>query len=258
MDHTDTGSIAPAVRHDGWTDQRKAHFLEHLAGHGNVRAACARVAMSHEAAYRLRRRDALFARAWAAALNLAREASAQVLACRAIDGIEEEIWYRGEVVGTRRRYDSRLLLAHMARLDAAAEAEGAREDAARFDELVALVAGAEPPDTVVCGDDGVPISREASVAVAMAAAVELAREDAALNGTGDAELSPAAHYAAGYEAAVQWDAWVDLAHAAVDRLLAEPLGPAVAAVPAAIPMTASTVSTSALAQPIDAGHHRAM
>ena len=30
-----------------------------------------------------------------------------------------------------------------------------------------------------------------------------------LNGTGDAELSPAAHYAAGYEAAVQWDAWVD-------------------------------------------------
>jgi hypothetical protein len=226
MDQLTNPAANLAVRHDGWTDARKAQFLEHLAGHGNVRAACARVAMSHEAAYRLRRRDALFARAWAAALNLAREASAQVLACRAIDGIEEEIWYRGEVVGTRRRYDSRLLLAHMARLDAAAQAEGAREDAARFDELVALIAGAEPSEALVCDDDGVPISREANVSVAMETAVELAREEAELNGTGEAELSPAEHYAAGHEAAAQWDAWVGLAHAAVDRLLAEPLGSA--------------------------------
>jgi hypothetical protein len=145
MDHANAPSIARAVRHDGWTDTRTAQFLEHLAGHGNVRAACARVSMSPEAAYRLRRRDALFARAWSAALNLAREASAEILACRAIDGIEEEVWYHGEVVGTRRRYDTRLLLAHLARLDALAERGAAAEDAARFDELLACIAGAEPP-----------------------------------------------------------------------------------------------------------------
>src|SRR6187431_302171 len=48
---------------------------------------------------------------------------------RAIEGIEEEVRYRGEVVGTRRRYDTRLLLAHMARLDKLAEDEHAADDA---------------------------------------------------------------------------------------------------------------------------------
>ena len=48
---------------------------------------------------------------------VAREQAEEVLATRAIDGVEEEVWYHGEVVATRRRYDSRLLLAHLARLD---------------------------------------------------------------------------------------------------------------------------------------------
>ena len=143
MDATAT----PTIRHDGWTAERRTHFLYELATCGNVRAACSHVGLSAEAAYRLRRRDALFARAWAAALVLAREASAEVLECRAIEGIEEQIWYRGEVVGTRRRYDNRLRLAHMARLDAQAESGSARDDAARFDELLACV-GAVPRNGV--------------------------------------------------------------------------------------------------------------
>src|SRR5687768_1669139 len=107
-------------RHDGWTAERRTQFLDDLARHGNVRLASGRVGMSRDGAYRLRRRDALFARAWAAAQVLARGASGEVLAGRALEGIEEDVWYRGEVVGTRRRYDNRLLLAHMARLDALA------------------------------------------------------------------------------------------------------------------------------------------
>src|SRR6187402_751267 len=129
MDQSDIATAT--VRRDGWSETRKIRFLDDLARHGNVRAACAAVGMSHEAAYQLRRRDPLIARAWAAALELAREASVQVLACRAIDGVEEDVWHRGEVVGTRRRYDSRLLLAHLARLDAAADSGSAREDAGR-------------------------------------------------------------------------------------------------------------------------------
>jgi hypothetical protein len=265
MDQSNLPPIAPTVRHDGWTPARKARFLDHLAGHGNVRAACACAGMSHEAACRLRRRDALFARAWAAALVHAREASAEVLACRAIDGIEEEVWYRGEVVGTRRRYDSRLLLAHLARLDAAVASGSASEDAARFDELVALAAGAEPSDDVVRGDDGVPLSREASIALAIEAAVELAREDAELDRLerGEPEwevvgqdeaggdvvglcedevLSPAERFAAGAAAAACWDAWGGEAHATVDRLLAE-----AGDLSARTPSTPSTVSTSPLA-----------
>src|SRR5687768_13750481 len=97
-----TQRTIPTPRHDGWTAERRTQFLDDLAQHGNVRVACGRVGMSREAAYRLKRRDALFARTWAAAQVLARGASAEVVADRAIEGIEEDVWYRGEVVGTRR------------------------------------------------------------------------------------------------------------------------------------------------------------
>lgn len=122
----------------GWTPERKVLFLDRLAIDGNARAACRAVGLSAEAAYRMRRRDPVFARAWAAAVVLGRENSIQVLADRAIEGIEEEIYYRGEVVGTRRRYDSRLLLAHLARLDAVARPEDVQvqSDAAHFDSLL--------------------------------------------------------------------------------------------------------------------------
>ena len=99
---TDQTPIVPATRHDGWTPARRTQFLDHLAHDGSVRTACSRVGMSREAAYRLRRRDALFARGRDMALVLARQVSADVLANRALDGVEEDFWYRGELVGTRR------------------------------------------------------------------------------------------------------------------------------------------------------------
>lgn len=135
------GPPLPPVRHDGWTPERKVHFLGRLADEGNVRAACAAVGLSPEAAYRLRRRDALFAEAWAAALVAARAHAEQILATRALHGSEEQVWFRGELVGVRRRHDGRLLLAHLARLDRMAEETAAGLRAARFDEVLALVAG---------------------------------------------------------------------------------------------------------------------
>ena len=121
----------------GWTPERQTRFLDHLALKGNVHASCRRVGLSREAAYRLRRRDRLFARGWAAAMVKAHDASIEVLADRAIEGVEEPIYHRGELVGTRRRYDTRLLLAHIARLDKLLEDEAAQTDAGRFDELLA-------------------------------------------------------------------------------------------------------------------------
>jgi hypothetical protein len=182
---------APAVRHDGWTSARRAQFLEALSHNGNVLAACARVGMSREAAYRLRRREPAFARAWAAAQMVGREASAEVLGCRAIDGVEEEVWYRGELRGTRRRFDSRLLLAHVARLDKLAEAnEAAVADAERFDELVALACGAEAPEELA--HDGVlPLAREECMEQAGTAAdlaVDVEWEDGRAEREADGEL----------------------------------------------------------------------
>lgn len=122
----------------GSTPERKMLFLDRLAVSGKARAACRRVGLSAESAYRQRRKDPLFARAWVAAVLLGRDASQQVLADRAVDGIEEDVWHRGEVVGTRRSYDTRLLLARLARLDNLASEEAAG-DAARFEELLTRI-----------------------------------------------------------------------------------------------------------------------
>ena len=245
----DATTPSPAPRHDGWTDARKVRFLGELAACGNVRSSCSHIGLSPEAAYRLRRRDALFARAWAAALVLAREASAEVLECRAIDGIEEAVWYRGEVVGHRRRYDARLLLAHMARLDAQAGSGTASEDAARFDELLACVGGTTPPAGLGIDDDGLPLPREACIDIAGEDAVPDTRRDDEADADGedpgeaetawDADEEIARFRETRAEAADRWDAWTRTAYAAVDRLLDDPAGD-----PFASPGTPSTSSTS--------------
>ena len=126
-------------RHDGWLPDIRVKFLEALSRTGNVGAAAYFVQRSRQSAYDLRRRDPDFARGWQAALVLARDVAEDVLQERAIDGIEEPVYYHGEVVGTRRRYDSRLLLAHLGRLDKAAEQIPARRAAARFEELMAAI-----------------------------------------------------------------------------------------------------------------------
>jgi hypothetical protein len=245
-----TPITVPAIRRDGWTAERTTQFLNHLANDGSVRAACARVGMSREAAYQLRRRDALFARAWNAALVLAREASAEVLEDRAIHGVVEEIWFRGDLVGTRRKFDSRLLLAHMARLDRIAGEGEAGEDAARFDELLALAGGERPPEELVVEFDEVPITRHMAETIAADMAEDDWREEAALlapvydESSEEAErklsemrwqVSNEAVAAAG----ARWDGWFAQACGAVDRLLAAPI-----AIDPAIPCTVSELSTS--------------
>ena len=100
-----------------FTRERQVVFLLALAATGAVRSAAARSGVSHQTAYRARLADAVFARGWNAALLAARAQAEEVLAVRAIDGVEEEVMYHGEVVATRRRFDARLLLAHLARLD---------------------------------------------------------------------------------------------------------------------------------------------
>src|SRR5690606_16972901 len=127
---------------------------------GTVRGACRVAGMSAEAAYRLRRRDALFARGGNAALALAQQSCSDTLASRAIDGREEDIWFRGELVGRRTRFDSRLLLAHLARLDKLVETCPAGEDIHRFDELLAIIGGSEVPEELPRDDDIFPLERE--------------------------------------------------------------------------------------------------
>lgn len=271
-----SGTPAPSAR--GWTPERKAGFLDRLAARGNVRLACARIGLSAEAAYRLRRRDPLFARAWAAALALAQDKNEEVLADRAIDGIEEEVWHRGELVGTRRRYDTRLFLAHLARIDRQVERGSGGADAARFDELLALIAGADAPARIGRLGDPLPLDREASGARAAAFTEAEMRDDLCDRpyGNGDTGTPPLEDWEveqicedaardARAEAEALWDAWRERAFATVDRAAdqsdappaSEPPGkpqPALACAPTTASeagfsaRTMSTASTSTLAR----------
>jgi hypothetical protein len=243
MDQSDTPTAA--FRHDGWTPERKALFLETLAATGNVRAACKRVGLSREAAYRLRRREALFMRGWDAALLRARDATADILGDRAIDGIEEDVWFRGELVGTRRRYDNRLLLAHMARLDKLVEQQASFGEAQRFDEILACIAEVPVPEALECEEGELPPDRHEHINEAAAEAEQRVNEKWAGTGNEHGELEDdeyAAYTAerdgeierARLEAAAEWDEWHARACDAVDALTA----------PNGSPGTVSNVSTS--------------
>jgi len=148
-----------------------------------------------------------------------------VLADRAIDGVEEEVWHRGELVGTRRKYDTRLLLAHLARLDKAVEDEAAQADATRFDELLARIAGEPLPGDLESRDGVLPLDRQTTVeqsadeaeidaGEAQAEAYEKPLDGDALEALEQARREA---YQAGYlDGEARWDAWFSNACCTVD------------------------------------------
>lgn len=99
-------------RHDGWTPERQRAFIEALAATGSVTAAAARINMSPEGAYYLRRQPGAegFAAAWAAALDHGVQQLADVAIDRAIHGVAVPVFWRGEQVGEKRWFNDRLLM----------------------------------------------------------------------------------------------------------------------------------------------------
>lgn len=124
--------------------EKQVRFLEALALWGSVRAACRAVPVAPQTVYRARRSDADFALAWDAAVLAARPHVEDVLADRALNGVEEPVFYHGEEVARRRRYDGRLLLAHLARLDRAEDCGEVRAVAGDFDAALERLRRGEP------------------------------------------------------------------------------------------------------------------
>ena len=106
----------PAPRHDGWTPARQAAFLNELAACHCVASAAKAVGMSRQSAYALRARlkGEPFDRAWTAALVCRFDVLAEVALERALNGVEVPHYYRGELVGTSRKFDERLTVALLA------------------------------------------------------------------------------------------------------------------------------------------------
>lgn len=80
---------AKAGRPGGWTKAKRETFLAELAASCNIRRACAAVGMAATSPYRLRQRDAGFARAWQAALEVGYERLESALVARALEAVGE-------------------------------------------------------------------------------------------------------------------------------------------------------------------------
>lgn len=144
---------APPPRHDGWTPERERIFLITLAETGVVSDSARAAGMSRESAYARRNSAAghAFALGWDAAILLSRAATADDVAARSRHGVIDRIYRNGELVAERHRYDNRLTMAHLTRLDRLAAEVDHRPEvhavAAEYDRFLALLpegnAGAE-------------------------------------------------------------------------------------------------------------------
>jgi len=108
------------VTRTGWTTERQADFLGHLAETGSVSAACARVGMSRNSAYKLRKKpDAeSFAAAWDAALGLPiRKVTIDDLHFLVHHGLVKPFFRGGKYIRSQRKPDNSALLRLLARYD---------------------------------------------------------------------------------------------------------------------------------------------
>ena len=131
-------------RKDGWSPFSRRLFLQVLADTGRVSTASEYTGLTRQSAYALRARDPVFAAGWDAACELARAPLADALYEKALDGVTDTITKDGAVVATRHRFDSRLSMAVLNRLDKRcdrAEERGSKHLAlvARWDEWLSLV-----------------------------------------------------------------------------------------------------------------------
>ena len=132
-----------ADRRDGFTPAAEQLFLRRLAETGVVADACRATGITRQAAY-ARRNSAAgrpFALAWDAAQLIARGPLGDDALSRARHGVIERIYRNGELVAERHRYDNRLTMAVLTRLDRLAEGHGEnapviRAVAQEFDEFL--------------------------------------------------------------------------------------------------------------------------
>jgi len=92
------------------TTKKREQFLLTLAETGCVKHAATAAGLDKSALYRFRKRNPDFAQAWEEALEIGAGALEDEAHRRAAEGVEEPVYYKGEVVGTVRRYSDVLLI----------------------------------------------------------------------------------------------------------------------------------------------------
>lgn len=98
------------ARPNEWTRAKMVAFLRELAATQSVSQAAKAVGMGRTSAYNLRNRlqNTPFSLGWEVALECGMHQLAHAVMDRALNGVEVEHYYHGELVATTRRYDNRL------------------------------------------------------------------------------------------------------------------------------------------------------
>lgn len=96
---------------EAFRKEKKRTFLAALiqAG-GNVSTACDEAGLDRRKAYEWRSNDVEFAAKWDDALNQGLDALEGEARRRAFEGVEEPVFYKGEVVGYIRKYSDSLIM----------------------------------------------------------------------------------------------------------------------------------------------------
>ena len=92
------------------TPAKKKKFLAALAVNGNVSDAAKQANVSRIAFYALRKKSKQFAEQWEEALEQGIDALELEAHRRAVEGIDEPVYYKGDVVGKVRKYSDTLLI----------------------------------------------------------------------------------------------------------------------------------------------------
>lgn len=99
-------------RHDGFTPEKIAVFIRTLRATGSVTDACRSAGITRKTAYDLYNREdaAFFRQAWDESLRGPNIVLTSTAFDRAVNGVEEAVWYKGAFKGWRVRHDNRLLM----------------------------------------------------------------------------------------------------------------------------------------------------
>jgi hypothetical protein len=92
------------------TQEQRERFIATLADTRNVTVAAQEAGIARRAAFALRTRDADFAADWQDAEEAASDLLEHEARQRAMNGLEEPVYYHGKKVGEVRRYSETLLL----------------------------------------------------------------------------------------------------------------------------------------------------
>lgn len=93
-----------------WTPKARAKFLDTLGRLGNVTLAAEACGLSRARAYQIRESDQAFADEWDAAEAEAADRLEAEAWRRAVEGVDEPVFFKDEQVGTIKKYSDTLLV----------------------------------------------------------------------------------------------------------------------------------------------------